>query len=54
MPAGQGKDAERFAAAVESRTPLGPADDGDLAALLDELEQLSDDEAHARLDGAQE
>jgi hypothetical protein len=31
MPAGQGKDAERFAAAVESRTSLGAAGDGDLA-----------------------
>ncbi len=31
----------------------GAADGDDLTALLDELEQLSDDEAHARLDGAQ-
>jgi uncharacterized protein DUF5667 len=31
MPAGQGKDAERFAAAVESRTPLVAADDAELA-----------------------
>jgi Domain of unknown function (DUF5667) len=40
MPAGQGKDAERFAAAVESRTPLGPADDGDLARELEVVAML--------------
>jgi hypothetical protein len=40
MPAGQGKDAERFAAAVESRTPLGPADDGDLARELEIVAML--------------
>src|SRR5688572_1673799 len=40
MPAGQGKDAERFAAAVESRTPLGPADDGDLARDLEIVAML--------------
>ena len=31
MPAGQGNDAERFAAAVELGTPPGSADDGELA-----------------------
>jgi Domain of unknown function (DUF5667) len=40
MPAGQGKDAERFAAAVESRTPLGPADDADLARELEVVAML--------------
>jgi hypothetical protein len=40
MPAGQGKDAERFAAAVESRTPLGPADDADLARELEIVAML--------------
>jgi hypothetical protein len=40
MPAGQGKDAERFAAAVESRTPLGPAGDEDLAQELEIVAML--------------
>jgi Domain of unknown function (DUF5667) len=40
MPAGQGKDAERFAAAVESRTPLGAADDADLARELEIVAML--------------
>jgi hypothetical protein len=40
MPAGQGKDAERFAAAVESRTPLGPVDDADLARELEIVAML--------------
>jgi uncharacterized protein DUF5667 len=40
MPAGQGKDAERFAAAVESRAPLGAADDADLARELELVAML--------------
>src|SRR5690606_6387898 len=40
MPAGQGKDAERFAAAVESGTPLGAADDPDLARDLEIVAML--------------
>src|SRR5437763_146470 len=40
MPAGQGKDAERFAAAVESGTPLGAADDADLARELEIVAML--------------
>jgi Domain of unknown function (DUF5667) len=40
MPAGQGKDAERFAAAVESRAPLGAADDADLARELEIVAML--------------
>jgi hypothetical protein len=40
MPAGQGKDAERFAAAVESRTPLGATDDADLARELEIVAML--------------
>ena len=40
MPAGQGKDAERFAAAVESRTPLVSADDAELARDLEILAML--------------
>jgi hypothetical protein len=40
MPAGQGKDAERFAAAAESRTPLGAADDADLARELEIVAML--------------
>src|SRR5690606_20065815 len=40
MPAGQGKDAERFAAAVESGTPLGAADDPALARDLEIVAML--------------
>jgi hypothetical protein len=40
MPAGQGKDAERFAAAAESRTPLGATDDADLARELEIVAML--------------
>lgn len=40
MPAGQGKDAERFAAAVESRSPLPAADDADLARELEIVAML--------------
>ncbi|TWF78105.1 hypothetical protein FHX44_114024 [Pseudonocardia hierapolitana] len=40
MPAGQGKDAERFAAAVESGTPLGITDDADLARELEIVAML--------------
>ncbi|GAA5122751.1 DUF5667 domain-containing protein [Pseudonocardia adelaidensis] len=40
MPAGQGKDAERFAAAVESGTPLGAAGDADLARELEIVAML--------------
>lgn len=40
MPAGQGKDAERFAAAVESGTPLGAAGDDDLARELEIVAML--------------
>jgi hypothetical protein len=40
MPAGQGKDAERFAAAVESGTPLGATDDADLARELEIVAML--------------
>ena len=40
MPAGQGKDAERFAAAVESGTPLGVAGDDDLARELEIVAML--------------
>jgi hypothetical protein len=40
MPAGQGKDAERFAAAVESGTPLGVTDDDDLARELEIVAML--------------
>lgn len=40
MPAGQGKDAERFAAAVESRSPLAAADDADLARELELVAML--------------
>ncbi|TQM15598.1 DUF5667 domain-containing protein [Pseudonocardia kunmingensis] len=40
MPAGQGKDAERFAAAVESGTPLGAAGDDDLAHELEIVAML--------------
>ncbi|TQM35446.1 DUF5667 domain-containing protein [Pseudonocardia cypriaca] len=41
MPAGQGKDAEeRFAAAVESRSPLAAADDADLARELEIVAML--------------
>ena len=40
MPAGQGKDAERFAAAVDSGTPLGATDDADLARELEIVAML--------------
>ncbi len=40
MPAGQGKDAERFAAAVESGTPLATTDDADLARELEIVAML--------------
>ncbi|WP_433290015.1 DUF5667 domain-containing protein [Pseudonocardia sp. CA-142604] len=40
MPAGQGKDAERFAAAVEQGTPPGFAGDGDLARELEIVAML--------------
>jgi hypothetical protein len=40
MPAGQGKDAERFAAAVESRTPLDATGDADLARELEIVAML--------------
>ncbi|HYH30172.1 MAG TPA: DUF5667 domain-containing protein [Pseudonocardia sp.] len=40
MPAGQGKDEERFAAAVESGTPLGAAGDDDLARELEIVAML--------------
>jgi hypothetical protein len=40
MPAGQGKDAERFAAAVESGTPLGATGDEDLAQELEIVAML--------------
>jgi uncharacterized protein DUF5667 len=40
MPAGQGKDAERFAAAAESRAPLDAADDAELARELEIVAML--------------
>jgi Domain of unknown function (DUF5667) len=40
MPAGQGKDAERFAAAVEQGTPLGFVGDDDLARELEIVAML--------------
>src|SRR5688572_10646548 len=40
MPAGQGKDAERFAAAVEQGTPPGYAGDDDLARELEIVAML--------------
>jgi hypothetical protein len=40
MPAGQGKDAERFAAAVESGTPLGAPGDDELARDLEIVAML--------------
>jgi len=40
MPAGQGKDAERFAAAVEQGTPPGFAGDDDLARELEIVAML--------------
>ncbi|GAA1285887.1 hypothetical protein GCM10009609_59360 [Pseudonocardia aurantiaca] len=40
MPAGQGKDAERFAAAVEQGTPLGFAGDDELARELEIVAML--------------
>ena len=40
MPAGQGKDAERFAAAVESGTPFDATDDAELARELEIVAML--------------